>query len=157
MSTAIKLLVDADAGLLHSMFLELPKPETGQMRRDRFLGPLGVGHRGQEVKRFDDPPPDDEQFRYRLSYLKRSDHDAGWVTHFVTLIFKGLPSHGVPALLHDVSCSTNPHRTQTGTPHSWVAAAPRCVFTHPRMRRALEDRFAGVLAAYPRSEVQLGK
>jgi hypothetical protein len=53
--------------------------------RPFFLGQFGDGHRGQEVKRFDEPPPDDEQFRYRSTYLKRSDHDAGWVTHLIPL------------------------------------------------------------------------
>jgi hypothetical protein len=83
MSKAIKQLSDADGMLLQSMFLELPKPETGEMRRERYLGHLGDGHRGQEIKRFDDPPPADDRFRYRLTYLKRSDHDAGWVTHLI--------------------------------------------------------------------------
>jgi hypothetical protein len=82
MSQAIQQLSDADRALLNSMFLELPKPETGQLRSDRYLGSLGDGHRGQEVKRFDDPP-EDERFRYRLTYLKRSERDAGWVTHLI--------------------------------------------------------------------------
>jgi len=61
MSKAIKQLSDADSTLLQSMCLELPKPESGGMRRDWYLGHLGDGHRGQEIKRFDDPPPDDDR------------------------------------------------------------------------------------------------
>ena len=83
MSKAISQLSDADTALLRSMFLELPKPETRQMRRDIYRGQLGDGHRGQETTRFDDRRLEDERFSYRLTYLKRSDHDAGWVTHVI--------------------------------------------------------------------------
>ena len=78
-SEACDRLAETDWSL-RDLLLELPRADGKSRFNRQFVGDVGDGHTGVEVKRIH-TETEDATFRYRFTYMKRGTGQAGWITH----------------------------------------------------------------------------